>query len=315
LNLFRNRSTNPEKLRQQILSTRLYLITFLILLFIIILYTSLEKKIRTETIVLKNLNHYKQLQNLYPNSLTCPCVRIAIEYKQFIQINPVFHPVCSSDFVTQEWFHFLYHTDNEEEQRFLFLVSAQFQVLSYLCNLTKETLDNNLMELHSKKLITVNLIKKSTPRRFKRSLDVISGIIHGNFFITFPQTNWKFTSYNVAEGSPYYTNPLTYKNNSCTCGTSSKCTETSKIDGLLIGCYPLESLLQSSLKCLYNQTCLTSIKELTKNNDSFEILSTNNQLYSIDETVQQIVDRLFVIDWSINQSYYEEYFKQCHPTL
>ncbi|CAF1490320.1 unnamed protein product [Adineta ricciae] len=331
LNLFRNRSTNPEKLRQQILSTRLYLITFLILQFIIILYTSLEKKIRTETIVLKNLNHYKQLQNLYPNSLTCPCVRIAIEYKQFIQINPVFHPVCSSDFVTQEWFDFLYYTGNEEEQRFLFLVSAQFQVLSYLCNLTKETLDNNLLEFRSKKLTSnrmlssqlfeneitsaVNLIKKSTPRRFKRALDLISGIIHGNFFITFQQTNWKFTYYNVAAGSPYYTNPVTYKNNSCTCGTSSKCTETSKIDGLLIGCYPLESLLQSSLKCLYNQTCLTSITELTENNESFEILSTNNQLYSIDETVQQMVDRLFVIDWFINQSYYEQYFKQCHPTL
>ncbi|CAF1553418.1 unnamed protein product, partial [Adineta ricciae] len=35
--------------------------------------------------------------------------------------------------------------------------------------------------------------------------------------------------------------------------------------------------------------------------------------YGINETVQRMIDRLFVDDWSINR-FYENYSDKCHPT-
>jgi hypothetical protein len=131
------------------------------------------------------------------------------------------------------------------------------------------------------------------PQTFKRTLDTIRGLNQGNALMSAYETNWKFTVLNVDLYAPVYTNPQSY-NNSCNCGTSTKCVQPaivteefpSGLPGLLIGCYPLESMLQSSLECLYN---------------------------GLNETVQHMVDRLFVDDWFINKSY-DNYFQECGPS-
>ncbi|CAF1354147.1 unnamed protein product [Adineta ricciae] len=320
LNFFRNQSTNQEKIRQQLFSTRLYIIVFIIALIILVLYTSVKNKNHVISIKIKDLDHYERLQKQYPSTLSCPCTRIAIEHKQFIQLHPKFHPVCSSDFVNQLWFNFLHLDDDVRDHHPRSIATSQFQSLSYLCNLTKETVDNRLIEFHSGKIITNQImprelfkneirsiadsLKKSTPRTFKRTLDMTREIIHGNFFMTVLQTNWKFVVFETDGHSPLFTKPVTYRNGSCACGKSSKCTESYGNNGLLVGCYPLDSLLQSSLKCFYNRTCLESIQEAFRpgsDKNIFEVLSTDNRS-STDETVQEMVDRLFVNEWTINDS-------------
>jgi hypothetical protein len=62
-----------------------------------------------------------------------------------------------------------------------------------------------------------------------------------------------------------------------------------------IGCYPVESILHSSLECLYNETCLNFI------------------VSSINETVQHMVDRLFINRWYVDQSC-DNYYKKCRPS-
>ncbi|CAF1446733.1 unnamed protein product [Adineta ricciae] len=81
------------------------------------------------------------------------------------------------------------------------------------------------------------------------------------------------------------------------------------------GCYPVEALLHSSLECLYNKTCLDLI--LSSIGQSLEKIDVKvlqlKPKYGMNETVQHMIDRLFVDEWNINYSHLN-YSKKCHAT-
>ncbi|CAF3944753.1 unnamed protein product [Rotaria sordida] len=94
----------------------------------------------------------------------------------------------------------------------------------------------------------------------------------------------------------------------CNCGLSSKCVQSSR--GMMAGCYPLEALLQSTFQCFYNQTCIDS-------NNVFQALNTSSSTSSqflTNSTIESILNKLMVEDYSINISY-ENYFSKCEPLL
>jgi hypothetical protein len=334
-NLFRDRSTDPEKIRKQIVTTRLYVIVFIVSLSTLVLCTSLNNKSITVNVALSSLTQYQQLEMKYGNLLVCPCNRISIKYEQFVQLQPFYHEVCSSDFVSQSWIEYLYIASSENDRSFRSSASSQFQALASICQLSEENINANLFQFYATKLISeqvisnqsfdkqvdsiLNLFQKSMPRSFKRTLDMVRGMIQGNLFLSVTQTNWKFTILQRKQSSPFYTNPITY-NNSCTCGTSATCSQPAEliqtiIDGLVIGCYPVEAILQSNLQCLYNQSCLDYILsyfQQTTTVPTYRLLSSNPQ-FGINEKVQNMVDRLFVEQWFTNRSY-QNYFQQCNPT-
>jgi hypothetical protein len=334
INSFRNHSTDAGKIRKQILTTRLYLVSFIIILFIFVLYTSLDKKSVSLNVPVMDLTEYEKFQMKYKNTLTCPCNKISIEYEQFVGLQPSYHQICSSNFVSQQWINYLFNNDAINDRNFLATASAQFQALASLCQLSEQTVNASLTQFYSTKFISgqlislelfqneiqsvTNLFQKSIPQTFQRTLNTIRGIFQGNLFMSAYQTNWKFTVLQIEDFSPVYTNPIIY-NNSCSCGTSSQCLQSvvlnnSIINGLVIGCYPLEAMLQSTLECFYNQTCLNLIVSNfgdQSENMTFDILSSINQS-GINEKVEQMVDRLFVDNWYINDSY-ANYFQQCRP--
>ncbi|CAF1667081.1 unnamed protein product [Adineta ricciae] len=200
-----------------------------------------------------------------------------IQYDEFVCVEMIYHEICSSDFRSQQWFNYLYDDDQINERNFRSTASTQFQSLGSLCKLTRETIDTSLTQFYATKLITSQLLsneifqnrihslitlQKTTSQSFKRTLNIIEEILHGNSYMSVYQTNWKFTILERENFSPIYTNPMKYQ--SCSCGTSSLCCEpviidNSIIDGLFIGCYPMKTILQSSLQYFYNETCLQII--------------------------------------------------------
>ncbi|CAF2807696.1 unnamed protein product [Rotaria sp. Silwood2] len=110
--------------------------------------------------------------------------------------------------------------------------------------------------------------------------------------------------------------PRSYANDTCVCGYSSTCSSPAFIDGWLVpgfrvGCNPIQSLLQSTLECLYNVTCIDKIKP----NDStshviFRALDSTRSTSTI--LVQSLVDDLMVDRWETNVVY-EYYYKACGP--
>ena len=114
LNLYKD----PEKqsvddIRQQRISTRLFIVLMIIALSVLVLYTSLVIVTKTVTIKQPTVNVYTELQTKYSQTIVCPCTQISINYEKFISFHPTFHQICSSDFVTEQWINYFYITGQQ----------------------------------------------------------------------------------------------------------------------------------------------------------------------------------------------------------
>jgi hypothetical protein len=81
--------------------------------------------------------------------------------------------------------------------------------------------------------------------------------------------------------------------------------------GLMVGCYPLESLLKSNLQCLYNASCFP----LLQSNVSRSFAPLNESIpskYQKNSTVESILNQLMVEEWALDITY-ENYYTQCAP--
>ena len=94
------------------------------------------------------------------------------------------------------------------------------------------------------------------------------------------------------------------------------CTASAMIDewvvpGFLIGCYPYEALLHSTLECLYNIECIDKLKTMyTSSNITFPPLDPT--LSVANETVQSLVESLMIVEWQTSVIY-ERYYRRCAP--
>lgn len=74
-------------------STRLYVLVLAIVLTILTFRTLVSPKIFTKTFANPSQHTYKNLITDHRNTLQCPCSRISIPYRRFLQIDAQFHPV------------------------------------------------------------------------------------------------------------------------------------------------------------------------------------------------------------------------------
>ena len=80
----------------------------------------------------------------------------------------------------------------------------------------------------------------------------------------------------------------------------------------MAGCTPLDSMRQSTLECLYNQTCINMISLQPKISQP-NALNISLTRFLLNSTIGSIFDEsLFVESWQ-NQSNYENYFSACTP--
>ncbi|CAF4442419.1 unnamed protein product, partial [Didymodactylos carnosus] len=146
---------------------------------------------------------YNELYQKYPETLQCPCSNITVDYQKFVSFQPKYHQICQSEFITMQWINNIgYNTSlavitNEDD--FRQTASVAFQLLSKLCQLTHETVGYQLDIFNSTKLISVNVISKTSlesqaentidtfkqtiVNTFKRSLLLIQTTTQGNTLI------------------------------------------------------------------------------------------------------------------------------------
>ncbi|CAF1153558.1 unnamed protein product [Rotaria sordida] len=126
---------------------------------------------------------------------------------------------------------------------------------------------------------------------------------------------------------------VTYNNSTCSCATSRQCSSPAAlfysnsiilhiIDGLRFGCTILESLLLSSLECFYSSTCLQGLLDAMPlggpwydwqydvPSDYFLPINHSTSNFAINDTIETIVNRMFIDSWNINISY-ELFFESC----
>jgi hypothetical protein len=78
-------------------------------------------------------------------------------------------------------------------------------------------------------------------------------------------------------------------------------------------CTPIESLLQSTIECLYNYSCVDDLAVyLNTTLQSPTPLDKNQTRFSPNDTVDSIVQQMFIETCSLNVSY-QQFFNECRP--
>ncbi|CAF1451279.1 unnamed protein product, partial [Adineta steineri] len=350
LNLFtvRDFSSSIDRMAAKRLgqwASRLYIVLLIIGLSIPALYAIIQSQILTKTYVKPSFKLYEKLQHDHENALECPCSSIATTYNEFVKIDARFHQVCSSLFVSNQWYinltaglvSNLSIYDERDYRRFL---SAHLQFLQGLCNISTELVSNTVDQFLSSLLITTQLLSKmdfharvnsqmklsqsNAPTTLGQFIFLIRNINHGNAIISKYGTNFQYTfDCKLPCRTDLSTKAIIY-DNECSCGLSPLCTtqasfiesNSSKkipIQGVKMGCTPSESFRASTLECFYNQSCLNLIEEYTNYKARIDpIIPSNNSQFSINTTIAELIDHLFIEEWKTNISY-PTYFKKCLP--
>jgi hypothetical protein len=212
-------------------------------------------------------------------------------------------------------------------------------------------MDSSLSTFYQTDFITANAISRSDfdvqtrvlIEQFKRTiidefiqiLKLIRTTNHGNQLATVFQSNWRFiplrsSQYWDGSGVPFdlpvLTEIRTYGADKCSCAIQPNCSELityrhrasnqsliQTLSGFRIGCLPLDALLQSSLSCLYNQSCLDMIRASLYYHKPIpvDILTYSSSMES-NTTIETILSQLFVLKWSYHFSF-DRYFNECNP--
>lgn len=86
------------------------------------------------------------------------------------------------------------------------------------------------------------------------------------------------------------------------------------IPNLYIGCFVIQSVLQSTLECFFNQTCLDAVQVQIYSQQSINIsiLDVQSTRFSPQTFIGTLVDALMVEQWGRNIQY-DQYYTQCAP--
>ncbi|UJR17625.1 hypothetical protein I4U23_004521 [Adineta vaga] len=355
LNLFPNHNfgRNVNQMTAQRLgrlTTRIYIVLLTIGFIVLALYTIIKPDSITKPFSNPPLDLYNKLILKYGDQLKCSCSSISLTHNQFIEIQPRFHQICSSFFVSANWrTNLLAGLDSnlliyerKDYRRFLF---AHMYYLSELCYHSNEIVNNTIEQFLSTLLVTTQLLSKTNfdqrlnlriqqmkntaPRTFTQLLFLIRNLNHGNSIVSTYGTNFRYTvQWNSAKKFEYMaTESLTY-DNQCSCALYSNCTsqayfinrnslERDLIKGLKIGCTPSESFRSSTLECFYDLACIHLIQKYTNSNKfiiTSSVLTTDESRFPMKTTIEKLIDNLFVEDWKITMNY-SLYYKACLPSI
>ncbi|CAF3562548.1 unnamed protein product [Adineta steineri] len=227
INLFKDiNETNEEDIKNQKISTVIFLILFTISIIALFLYSSLTPITKTVVVQQPSLSDYQQLEEKYSNTLLCPCSSVSNEYNKFISsFTPTFNQVCSSDFVSDKWLDYVnYRLFLEPQYHFVFdfrhSAYGFFAMLRTICVLAKQTIDDQLISFYSTILLTENIISKdiflanihasrdqfinASATDFIITLDsvILMGLV-SNSVINRLETNWNIDLYYYQNNGPF----------------------------------------------------------------------------------------------------------------
>ncbi|CAF1155959.1 unnamed protein product [Adineta ricciae] len=334
-------TTDPYQLKTQRISTRLFIVTFISSLVILLLYTSLATVTEVATVPTPTLDQYNDLYDKYSETLSCPCSQISIPNKQLMTINYTLHQVCSSSFISNDWID-QYEQFSLNSQYFFFdfryMITFTFESLATLCKLIRQTISSGLTRFYTGQYVTTDVtsmkvfetqmtvlfdqFKSSLVARFLSSLHIIRNITQANFLVTtLPLNGYLVASYSDMGYATY-----TMHIGACACAEQATCTIPAAIvgtyaqplyfiDGVSIGCYMLEGLLQSSFKCFYDQACVQQVFTYFNPDYPINITLLNASAVSrfpINTTIGELLNEFMVERWTVLPEF-ANYFNECRP--
>ncbi|CAF1411290.1 unnamed protein product [Adineta ricciae] len=261
-----------------------------------------------------------------------------------------FHSICSSDFISEKWRHYLF-LDKQwigyDRRDIRVRGSAYFSFLSSLCQISEITINNSINQFLNDMFINTQIITESqleiqinsiilqfrnvTLEKFSESFKLLRDIMNGNAFISSYYLNWYWWK-DIKHTFVTFPIKSVVMKDECSCATRSDCIDSGGIyrdsskkqrfvmPGWNIGCSVVETLLSSTLECLYNQKCvdllvfyLTSELSIFPYRINMSAMNFSNEShFKPDIYIQNISDELFVEEWKHKTSY-SSFYHQCAP--
>ena len=101
LNMF-ERSTILFEMHHKLWATRIYLILLIAISFILTIYSSATTHRISVSVHNPTRDQFESMYTEYSETLSCPCNQLSVPYASIISIEPIFHQVCSSDFIRND---------------------------------------------------------------------------------------------------------------------------------------------------------------------------------------------------------------------
>ena len=339
------------------ISSWIYLFLLCLSMIIIIIFTGFSFQTQSVTVENPSRKTFEDLQQKYSRSFQCACSQIAIQHSSFISIFPQFHPVCTSSFISSEWSNAMAHAGRYDDKFLstdIFIIGPKFfNGLNALCELLRTTVSDASFIFNQSSLITDEVLsyvelmvraqqvlyqfESNTVTEFKRSLALIRSQTATMYTTGYSDISWRISPWSDRLNSNYF-QAVPIQIDNCSCALNDECKEQvvlynytgyirsdpigvlTNISDMFTGCFTTQSLLQSSLECLFDQICVDFVVERINIilpswlwiNAS--ILQTNSTQFSSNMLVQDMINEMMIETWNENIDY-SQYYEQCAPKL
>jgi hypothetical protein len=297
-----------------------------------------------QTFVNPAQDQYQELQQTFSNNLSCPCTSFSASYSSFIEIQPHYHQLCSSEFVSSRWIDYLsmnlFWNNTLLPWDYRILSSSLFISLAMFCTESQRTIDSSLLIFYQREFISSQVVSEevfqsqiqsfivewqsSTVNQFLQTIELIQAITHGNQLMN--DINFDYPTNNTSTET--ILKPRTFSN--CSCALFPSCrinmaiyqydlysnniSELLLIPNFFLSCLPIEGLLASTLECFYNRSCMVEIDKYIYQSlgETFSFSPLDENLNSPIETIESIINRIMVDEWLANISF-TSYYDKCAP--
>ena len=349
INFFASPTTarNEYELQNERIATRAFVLLLALSCLVLFVYTAQVSVTQTIEIQQPSYEQFLLLSLRYPETLRCPCDNVASVQKDFITLEPRFHQLCSSYFISQNW---LNHINSAVpvllSDDFSYTGGLFFQTIASFCQLANDTISNALQTFNLASFITAQaLFRNVFDAQVEVAIESFQSSIKHNYYQSFDliqfsaQTNSLVSSSlsNVEFRVDFATQAIgsrgrSYANNTCNCDLTSFCVAPSVvrfhaadlngsssffiIPGLFTGCFLVEAIRQSSLECFYSTSCITMIEQflnapLSLANPILPMDSSVDSQFNITSTLDQLLFQAMTEKWRQYVSH-AQYFSQCH---
>ncbi|CAF1412710.1 unnamed protein product [Adineta ricciae] len=343
LNFYSKHSRDRIRVYHGCLSTRLYLLTLIISICVIIIYLFMLVETVNENIPSPSIKEYQMLHEEYFSTLKCPCSQISIVYNDFLRIEVKYHEICSSDFIQPWWYNrFPARNSSDTNLDFFQFASSFFHALAALCELTNETIQYEIKRFLSTTFVNADVLSNDSFRtqinsltnsfiqltqiQFSYRIFLTQTLLHSNQYMSNTGRGVDLRMLLEFTDNLYYvyviTEPLykVSKNETrCYCVLDSTCSYENEVFSMQVGCTVMNSVLKSSLICWFNASCidlvLTSFYDghWLMNDPPSPLNSTLPSRYSLTTPMETIFNEMMVEEWNITFSY-DSYFQECQPS-
>ena len=329
--------------RVRINATRTYLAILLLVLMIFLVASLITSETKLVQLDFPSLEQFQTL----PNDARCFCSGPSIPYASFFLLRVGFHDICSSDFVSNQWIEAIFTSGDSTSrlpEHFRVFAGAQFQALASLCRLSQLHVSQSSTSFQQESLFSSDVLSKEVfltrvyqsinqlladvTNEFQQHLQMVRQMIVGNQLVSGSQSN--FIAIQTQTGDERIrlellpVNFIDPNGRFCDCSTSSGCVDDgwsrqlgdfnwTKVPGLIVGCLPIDAILQSTPECFYEQRCLDALMTLFNIHQNFTAMPYPQFSRFLPNTsIQSLTDQMMVEIWNFTISY-SSYYDRCAP--